>query len=366
MQIDANTDSRGRGLPKGIYLRKGKYIVQIRVDGRQEQVGTFRTLEEAKFALEQASERASASGDILKVKRVRSSSYTVNPVSELPKPDFIVKPERLEPNIFDKFDVDLYKIYLITCGSTSFSQWRRNYNLSRVIKFSVARAFLAKRGHVISTIDEFDRLYNKRLTELTTPWLTEYMLLGDGATAGSMKAVCRYCGKPSVIQIEKRMKRCSCSLGDDKRDTLLFFSRDSDGGLTVSVGPTRPTHVIGSLLIPWRSVVRFPDMSELSDMSEKLDHNQGLVQDSVLSRPYEATFDPFDEESTTEDEDLVADGDDVEAYKTLLEANAIDFDSLDLDEGVSSKDREVAKKLLCEDMAEKQGQNMRTVGRSGK
>lgn len=318
-------------LPKGIYFDNGKYLVKARVNNCQINLGGFSTLDSAVNYLDMAVARALNGLDSVRKKvdilheRVRDISIDVGYCED------------------DGVMIDLHKLYIIVKSSTPFAAWQRNSGLGPGTTLGHARKFLAKRKIVCESLEDFEQLYAEKLELLLEPWVATYKILGSGPRKHSLAITCKSCGKPYTIKLGQVYTRCPCSADE----TLVFFERALDGRLLLSIGTVAPSRAVGCLRVPKGASVEVPQELgiQVHGLSELPDVKQATVE--AISTPFKDTSLDFLVEA--EDED-VGDEEEVEAYKSFLEGNAIDFD--DVFNNFSSTDDAVTRKMLEEDTKE--------------
>lgn len=317
-----------RTLPKGIYLRSGKYVAQARVNKKQIQLGTFNSLEEAVEALDKAISRALQGLDSVK----QGDKYLER--LKTYKDKTVAHPDD------DKL-VELFHLYIIVRGATQYPQWQRNASLPALVNLDLAKRFLAKRGVHVVSMEDFSTLYKKRLEALMEPWLLDYKIVGTGPRKNTLEVSCKGCGKLSLMRIGDPPVVCECGTSE----TILYFGKAADGTVYVSIGPTRPDNVIGCLYVPRGGMVPLP-VGQGFELA--LDPAPAADVDRILETPYVnkklSFLDDKPEENTDED--------DVDAYKDMLETQLIDLDNAFDFDGPVEVDA-VTKKLLEEDRLEK-------------
>lgn len=316
-----------RELPKGIYLRGNKYVAQARVNKKQIQLGTFTNLEEAVEALDKAIGRA-----------LHGLETVVKPEKILKKARSYEVPTVEHPD--DEMVVDHFQLYIIVKGNTLYPQWLRNTSLPSILTLAVAKKFLAKRDIIITSLEEFQKLYQKRLDLLLEPWLVNYKLIGKGSRKNTLQVQCKRCKTLSLVRVGDPVVECGCGSGE----TVVFFGRNPDGSISISIGPTRPTNVLGVIYVPTDGFANIKALGELETALQPAPE----VEPEVLDKP---RYDPLKELLQNEEEDNT-DEEELDAYNKLLEDKLIDLDS-DFDFEVPAEAKSVAKQLLEEDRAEK-------------
>ena len=313
-----------RVLPKGIYLRNGKFVAQARLNKKQIQLGTFSTLEDAVAALDKAIGRAINGLDSVKVQDKyidRLKTYK----------------EKTTPHEDDPKVIELFHLYIIVKRDTPYPAWQRNASLPAIVTLDLAKRFLAKRGINVVSMDDFDKLYRERLELLTEPWLKDYTIVGKGTRRNSLEVRCKGCGKLSLMRVGDPPVVCECGTAD----TVLYFGRGDDGIVYLSIGPTRPASVLGCLYVPRGGMVALPVGEGFESL---LDPAPAAEADKVLEQPAidkSLAFLNSEEDSETIKEE------DVYAYNEFLENSGFDFD-----ESFESDSDEVSQRLLAEDMEE--------------
>ena len=317
-----------RQLPKGIYLRGNKYVAQARINKKQIQLGTFSSLEEAVKALDKAIGRALQGMDtIVKTEKlIRKPREDRIEVTQHPDDDVIV---------------EHFHLYTIVRGSTPYAQWLRNTNLPPELTLGVAKKFLAKREIRVVTLDDFHAMHQEKLKLFLEPWLVNYDLIGKGFRKNTLQVKCKKCKTLHLIRVGDHVADCGCGTST----TVLFFGKNPDGSLSVSISPTRPVNVVGCLYVPNQGFATLPALGDLEasleappELEEEVVHKPGLDSREVLLGVVE------EEEKAGENE--------LDAYNKLLEDSLIDLDA-DFDFEVTADTKSVAERLLEEDRAEK-------------
>lgn len=316
-----------RTLPKGIYLRGGRFVAQARVNKKQIQLGTFLTLEAAVEALDKAIARAMQGLDSV----VREDRY----IERLK-----TYKEKTTPHADDDLPIELFHLYIIVKSATPYPQWQRNASLPALVSLDLAKRFLAKRGIEVVSMEDFKTLYRKRLDVLTEPWLKDYRIVGQGSKRNTFEVACKGCGKLSLIRIGDPPVVCECGTSE----TILYFGKGSDGTVYLSIGPTRPDNLLGCLYVPRGGIMPLP-VGKGFEMA--LDPAPAADVDRILETPYVNSKRDFLDD--TEDES--PDEDDLDAYTKLLESKMFDLDT-EFDFDSPSGADEVSKRLLAEDLAE--------------
>lgn len=319
-----------RTLPKGIYYRNGRYIAQARANKKQIQLGTFPTLEEAVDALDKAIARALQGLDSVKKEEKYLERLKTYKDKTIPHPD-------------DDKLVELFNLYIIVRGATAYPQWQRNASLPAIITLDLAKRFLAKRNVFVTSLEDFDTLYKKRLDALMEAWMKDYKIVGPGPRKNTLEVCCKGCGKLSLARIGELPIACDCGTSE----TVLYFGKASDGTLYVSIGPTRPDNVVGCLYVPRGGMVPLR-VGEGFELSLEPAPAAEIDLDRVLDKPYVSKKLDFLNEKV-EDK---TDEDDLDAYTSLLESNMLDLDN-DFDFDSPAEVDEVTRKMLEEDMAER-------------